>query len=286
MATLTRRQRAAGDRLYADVLAQSGVARVTRLRERGHSRYTIGLALEQGELVRVRRDWVAVRAADAELVSAARWGVVLSCITLARRLGLWVLSEDRCHVAAPPHGTGRKPGLAAVHWSTPLVPRHPDDLVDSLENALVVVAGCQPREAALAIWESALRKGMVTRPELARLPLPGAAVRLLAQAEPFRDSGLETIFIDRLRWLGCPIVAQPWIAGHRVDFLIGARLVVQIDGGHHVGDQRTSDIAHDAVLMLMGFHVIRVGYVQVTQEWPFVQGVIMQAIAQGLHLAR
>lgn len=77
---------------------------------------------------------------------------------------------------------------------------------------------------------------------------------------------------------------QTWIAGHRVDALIGDRLVVQIDGGTHVGAQRSADIRHDAELMLMGFHVIRVGYHQIIDEWPVVQDQIMRAVAQGLHL--
>ncbi len=83
-----------------------------------------------------------------------------------------------------------------------------------------------------------------------------------------------------------PIRPQAWVAGHRVDFLIGERLVLQIDGGHHVGRQRRSDIAHDARLMLLGYHVIRVDYVQVVDRWHEVSGLVQRAVAQGLHLAR
>ena len=36
--------------------------------------------------------------------------------------------------------------------------------------------------------------------------------------------------------------------------------MVQIDGGHHVGLQRAEDVAHDAALTLLGYHVIRVTY--------------------------
>ena len=78
---------------------------------------------------------------------------------------------------------------------------------------------------------------------------------------------------------------QIWILGHRVDFLIGERLVVQIDGGHHVGSQRTSDIAHDAALMAAGYHVIRLSYEQIIDDWPTVQDMIARAVAAGLHLA-
>lgn len=127
---------------------------------------------------------------------------------------------------------------------------------------------------------------MVDRDELARLSLPPAARALLAIAQPFRDSGLESIFLDRLRWQNIRILVQVWIADHHVDVLLGARLVVQLDGGHHVGAQRTSDIAHDAVLTMLGYHVLRFGYQQVINDWPFVQAMIMQAIAQGLRIAR
>jgi very-short-patch-repair endonuclease len=273
-------------KLRRSVDSSEGVARVSTLRAQGHSRYTIARAVDGRRLERVRKDWVALPDADPELIAAARWGVVLTCITVARRLGLWVLHEDRCHVAAAPNSTGPKPPLATVHWAAPVVPRHPDHVVDSVTNALVVVAMCQPHEAALAIWESALRQGVVARAQLDRMKLPAVAASLLEQAQPFRDSGLETIFLDRLRWLGVRILPQAWLLGHPVDALIGERLVVQIDGGHHVGDQRTSDIAHDALLTLHGYHVIRVGYQQVMDDWPFVQGVIMQAVAQGLHLAK
>jgi very-short-patch-repair endonuclease len=79
-------------------------------------------------------------------------------------------------------------------------------------------------------------------------------------------------------------VPQAWIAGHRVDFLIGDRLVLQIDGSHHVGVQRTEDIEHDAQLMLLGYHVIRVGYAQIVDRWHVVQDLVVRAVAQGLHL--
>lgn len=172
-----------------------------------------------------------------------------------------------------------------MHWSKPVVPRHPDCLVDPLENVLVIVAACQPHEAALAIYESALRTGQVDPLVLAGLTLPASARELLEEACPFSDSGLETFVVPRLRWMRLRIVPQAWIAGHHVDFLIGERLVLQVDGGHHVGTQRTSDIRHDARLLVSGYHVIRVGFDQMVNDWPAVQQLIMQAVAQGLHRA-
>lgn len=262
-----------------------GVSRTPRLRDAGVSRHDVETALAAGLIVRVRLGWVALPDADPQLVAAARRGVVLTCVTQARRRGLWV--HDRhpgVHLGATPGSRGGKPRAARVHWSMPVVPRHPDSLEDPIENVLVILASCEPFERAVAAWESALNKGLVDREAISRLPLSTAARRVLESAWPFADAGLETYFRLRLRWLRVPMYFQTWIAGHRVDALIGDRLVVQIDGGTHVGAQRSADIRHDAELMLMGFHVIRVGYHQIIDEWPVVQDQIMRAVAQGLHL--
>lgn len=267
------------------VRERGGVVRVRVLRELGVSDHALRRALAAGDIERVRRGWVASPGADPMLVAAARRGVVLTCVTAARRLGLWVLEEKQPHVAAPQHaGRIDIPG-ATVHWHKPVVPRHPDALVDPIENVLAIVALCQPYEAALAVWESALNKRLVDPETVRRMRLPTVACQILEQASPWSDSGLETFVVPRLLWLRLPLRRQIWIAGHRVDLLIGDRLVLQIDGGHHVGAQREEDIAHDAALRLLGYHVIRVGYAQVVDRWHEVQDMIMRAVAQQLHLA-
>jgi len=264
---------------------REGVARIDALRRDGVTDHALRRAREQGRLLSVRRGWVSLPDADPSLVAAARRGVVLSCITLAQRRGLWVLDSSEPHVAAPPKSGHARTTRGVIHWNQPLMPRDPDALEDSLENALVLVAGCQAQEAALAVWESALRKRLVDPGVLERLPLPPKARRMLAQARPFADAGTETIFRTRLAWLDIPITPQVWLFGHRVDFLIGERLVVQIDGGHHVGQQREEDNSHDALLRLQGYHVIRIGYDRLMNHWHEVQAVILMAVAQRLHLA-
>lgn len=271
--------------MVAAVRAKGGVARTATLIAGGISRHVLGAAVKAGSLVRARRGWVALKDADPYLLAAARGGVVLTCITQAHRLGLWVQYQDRPHVAAPPHAGGIDVRNATIHWHLPIIPRRPDDLIDPIENVLVAVARCQPYEQALATWESALRQGLTHREELSRLRLPPAARALCEEAAPFSDSGLETLAVARLRWLGLPLVQQAWIRGRPVDLLIGARLVLQIDGGHHVGAQRAADIKHDALLALTGYHVIRVTYGQVVDDWIAVQTRIMRAVAQGLHRA-
>jgi len=280
------RQSGAVSELQQIVEGAGGVVTVSALRAQGFSRRTIEGEIASSGLVRPRNGWVALSGADPFLIAAARAGVILSCVTQARRRGLWVLREDAVHVAVPPHrhiGDVR-PGTH-VHWAKPLVPRHPHALVDPIENVLALTATCLPREEALVIWESAIRQGLVLPAVLKRLPLAAGARALLAVCSPVSDSGLETLIPVRLGFLRVPIRPQVWIAGHHVDFLIGERLVLQIDGGHHVGAQRREDIAHDARLALLGYHVIRVDYAQVVHAWPQVHDLIVRAVAQGLHHA-
>ena len=164
------------------------------------------------------------------------------------------------------------------------MPRPPDALADPSENVLAMVARCQRFEVALAMWESALNQHLITLEAMRRLPLPPAARALCAVATPWPDSGLETFMTSRLRWLRLRLLPQAWIAGRRVDLLIGDRLVVQVDGATHTGAQRDADNRHDAELALLGYHVIRVSYRQVVERWHEVQQLIMRAVAQGLHL--
>ncbi len=273
-------------RAVADRVAElGGVVRPSRLVREGHGRRQVSEAVSRGLVTRVRRDWIASPDADEFLVAAARTGTVVSCVTTAERLGLWVHERPaQPHVAHP--GRGKIAATTAVvHWQRAIVPRHPDLLEDGVENVLMTVAACRPYEQARAVWESALNKGLVDKRRLERLPWVGVARRLAQEVTPWADSGLETYFVTRLNWLRLPIRTQIWIEGHRVDFLIAERLVVQIDGGHHVGRQRSEDIRHDVALMLLGYHVIRVSYEQVMHRWPEVQEQIMQAVAQGLHRA-
>ncbi|MFV0435393.1 MAG: DUF559 domain-containing protein [Leucobacter sp.] len=272
--------------LQQEISLRGGVARTAALFDVGFSQHDLAKAAKRGDIVRPRRGWVAAPDADPQLLFAARHGVVLSCITQARRLGLWVLNDDHPHVSV--RFPSRKGGIpdGTVHWRQPLVVRAPDLLGDHIENVLDCVAACQPHGAALAVWDSALQKHLVDHAGLAALPLRGKSLTLLEEANPFSDSGLEALFRTSLKWLRVSIRFQLFVLGHRVDFLIGDRLIVQIDGATHTGAQRTEDIRHDAELIQRGYHVIRLSYSQIVHDWPTVHDLIIGAIARGLHLAK
>lgn len=143
--------------------ASNRIARVVALRRLGVTEYALRKAVRAGSVISVCRGWVALPSADPMLVAAAKRGVVLSCITLAARKDLWVTSASAPHVAAPANSGHANAVRGVVHWSRPVFPRDPDLLEDSIENALVLVARCQPYEEALATWESAMRAGLIPK---------------------------------------------------------------------------------------------------------------------------
>lgn len=267
-----------------DPLAAQGVTQSASLLKLGWSKHKIAAAVARGSLVRIRRGWVARPNADPLVLEAARFGVLIGCVTQAERLGLWRGAGAEARFCARSGGAKLRPA-GVMHWATPLVPREVEAIEDSIENVLNTVAHCQPFEEAVAIWDSALNKRLVEWGALGRLSLAGAARAVHAASSMFADSGLESYVRLRLAWLKLRVVPQAWVHGHRVDFLIGQRLILQIDGAQHIGAQRTRDDEHDARVALLGFSVVRVTYAQVMGDWPAVQQRIMVAIGQGAHLA-
>lgn len=236
----------------------------------------------------LRRKWLVLPDAPADIREAARVGGVVTCASTLTRYGLWVPPEIADH--SVPHiavsaVSSEAPRGAISHRAKPVVSRPPRRLVDPIENVLAHIATCLPRAAALAVWESAIHGSLVRPEHLRRLSWTTLAARDLAErAGPLSDSGVESTFVARCRGAGFEIVQQVQIAGHRVDALIGRRLVIQLDGFafHSDAAQRRRDVAHDRELVAMGYTVLRFTYYDVMHSWPIVERDIRRAIAQGL----
>lgn len=213
----------------------------------------------------------------------------MACLSVARRLELWNLADGMNHVSVVRNAVVPASDTLRVHWSVGPVPVARFALAEPIENALVHIAECQPFENALVVWDSALNKKLVTPASLARLHMRSvAAGAVRAASSGLADSGLETLPVSRLAASGIRVNQQVMLDGHRVDGLIGVRLVLQIDGFsfHSSAEKRREDIAHDRRLTLLGYTVLRYDYRQILFEWPRVEAEILQAMAQGLHLAR
>lgn len=266
-----------------------GIAHTASLRDAGYSRHTIRKAVAGGHLIRIRRLWLADARCTPERRAAAAIGGRVTCITAARTSGLWNASSDHLHVAVSSHASRFDRGEAIVHWSSGPIPVTARETEEPLFNVLFHVARCLEPVHALAVWESALRQRKVTPEELLRIRWGSAETERFASiAGALSDSGVETHFVWLMRTIGVVVRQQVWIEGHRVDALIGERLIVQIDGFEHhsLARDRRRDIHADARLVLRGYTVLRFDYQQVLFDHDHVTQTVRIAIAQGLHLGR
>ena len=155
-------------------------------------------------------------------------------------------------------------------------------------ECIVEVLHCQPEDLAFAVVESAMHLGLVSVAEIRGLartvPSRGA---MLAFANGRAESGTESLFRFRTRHLGVEIDQQVDIPGvGRVDFLIGDRLIVEIDSEAHHGSstQRRRDLERDAIAARLDFETLRFDYVPVTLDWEFVASTVEAVVARGGHL--
>ncbi|WEO78784.1 DNA helicase [Cryobacterium sp. SO2] len=239
-----------------------GIAHSEQALRAGFTRYAIRQGIAGGVCTRIRRDWLAMPTAPADLRAAAVLGGRVACLSLARRLELWHLSDGMNHVSIPRNRAVPASDTLRVHWSAGPMPGARFALVEPVENALVHIAECQPFENALVVWDSALNKKLVTQHSLARLHLRSAAARAVRDvASGLADSGLETLPVSRLAFIGIRVSQRVMLDGHRVDGLIGERLVLQIDGFsfHSTAEQRRADIAHDRLLTVRPSWGVRAG---------------------------
>lgn len=108
----------------------------------------------------------------------------------------------------------------------------------------------------------------------------------------------------RLRALGIELQSQVEVPGvGRVDFVLGDRLILEVDGranhvdgfgapvGAHAEGMRAAaaslrhkDLVRDAVAAAHGFDTLRFDYALVVHDWPAVEAAILAKVERGLHL--
>lgn len=265
------------------VTHRSGIVHRLDAIEAGFTRHRIDLAKAAGTVRVIRRNWLVTETCDPQLLFAATRGARLSCLTVAGRRGWWNQTDGSVHLSvAATSSAVQEPGVR-LHWARPPAPVSPRSLMQPAVNALVHLADCQPFEQALTVLESAVRRQDVDLERLRLMPIRSSRFRMVvARASVLSDSGIETIPRARLARIGVHMRQQVVVDGHRVDGLIGERLILQFDGHapHQDPMQRSRDLAQDRRLALTGYTVLRFSYRQVMQEWDAVEREIAEAIAQ------
>ena len=117
--------------------------------------------------------------------------------------------------------------------------------------------------------------------EVARIGVgaPAALVVALSRAGGLSGSVTEAVFAFRSHIFGVRIRQQVEVGPDRVDFVLGDRLIVELDSKEFHDKHR--DYARDARLIARGYRVMRFDYRQVMFDWPAVEAALAAAIARG-----
>ncbi|MDR7190272.1 very-short-patch-repair endonuclease [Microbacterium sp. BE35] len=263
------------------------------LRASGLSRSKIAAALADGSLISARRGVYERRGVCADIKTAAAHGGWVVCVSAAQHLGLWVAEHGGgLHVGLRAHGRAYShPDCSCVvHWSDQ------DDVtrgafgVPSVRVVLRQILRCQGLEAFFVALESALRRRTLSNTDLdwLRRGTNADAREAITFARSDADSGLESLLRWRLRRRGLRVRTQQSITSvGRVDFVIGERLIVEVDGApnHDSESHRHKDLVRDANAAAWGFVTLRFDYALVVHDWDTVELAILGLVDRGLHLA-
>ncbi|MGO4595401.1 DUF559 domain-containing protein [Leifsonia sp. 2TAF2] len=237
----------------------------------------LAAAVREGSILRVRRAHYAAVNADPRAVSAVRIGGRLTASSAARSYGLWGGLAPQLHVRVPSNGSRIRPPITSdpvrLHWVDGTL--SPYCWRDTLEDCLVASVHWETDETAVAVLDTALGGGHLTKPRLSLLlASEGARARRLARsAQPGSESGVESLARQRFAATGRFVEQQVQVPGiGRVDMRIDGKLLVEFDGyaSHGSKDAFERDRVRDSRARLRGTPVVRFTARQVLEQWPVV----------------
>lgn len=279
---------------------RGGLVATHELYADGFTRAEIADAVRSRRVLRVRQGWYARPDTDRTVLRAARVGGRVTCVTALGLQGVWIPRQRDLHVACAAHDARlRRPSDSrqriapedpvTVHWRT--LPPGGSRLILEPLDALVDAIRCLDHAVLPLAADSLLHThpGVRTHWRAFLASRPRRVRELLDAADGVCESGIETKTWLGIRSLSIPVRRQVSIARvGRVDFVIGARLVVEVDGQEYHTDpqQFEDDRRRDAALASLGFVTLRFSYAQVMDRWPDVSAAIAGALARGSHLDR
>jgi very-short-patch-repair endonuclease len=274
-----------------------GAAKTVELRMAGFSKSQLAAAIRTRRLLRPRKAWYVLPSTPPALAAAVRVGGRATCVTALHHHDVWLTDHiplvhvavhraaSRLRAVSNPRERQTAVGDAIVHWADTPRPRlaTASRLFEPPVAVLRDVIGCLTGEDLLTTVESALNRGYVSTTEWTVLlaGMSRAEQAFLEQASGLSGSGVETLFVSRIRRLGLQVRQQVQIGPDRVDALIGDRLVVELDGAKfhdpHV------DHVRDTRLVIADRHVLRFDYWQVLYDWHTVEQAVLASVIRGDH---
>lgn len=233
------------------------------LLNRGFTGRSITTSLKSGLLIRLRRDRYVRAGAPDDIAVAARIGGRITCLTLLRMLGIFVLAATGVHLQVSHNSSRFAHGRAAgsrVHWAN--TAGHEFLHVTSIAEAILHAMRCQEPRAALGTLDSLLHHRLVSEEQLTSIfrGLPPRFHALLRLVDPSAESGPETFVRLMLRALGVSYETQVWLKGvGRVDFIVDGWLIIECDSRefHEGWKKQQEDRRRDIAAARLGFVTIR-----------------------------
>lgn len=268
-----------------EIVLPDHVVRTKELLAAGWTRDGIRRAVEKGHLTRIRQGWYATPLADERVLRAVRSGGALACASALAHHGAWDVTAGVVHTRMDHNRVGSLPaGLKRCQaWHSKLDVA-PEQAVDDLAMALRTAWNCLSLEGFLVVCDSLLHRNLMTRHELSRALRHAPGKEVVLDKTDRAESGTETMVRYRLRSRRVQLTPQVEIPGvGRVDFLVGERLVIEVDSrGHHTGEENyQKDRARDLTLRAMGYIVVRLTYQQVVHDWPETERCLVAMIQRG-----
>lgn len=267
-----------------------GVAGARELR-RLTTRRRIRSGVRQGRIVRHSRGRYALPTASDAQASAARLTAVVCLRSAAAHYG-WELKVQ------PPEpelmvrrgrklSTEQRAGVS-VHWSN-LADDQVEHGVTTPLRTVVDCARALPFDEALAIADSALRAGSVTRDELDAIDVRGASAgavrRVLAHADARAANPFESVLRALCIEAGLAVEPQAQLSlgtgtVHPDLVCDPLRLVLEADSwAFHTGRKaHRKDCARCNLLVVRGWRVLRFTWEQVMHDQAYVRWVLAELI--------
>lgn len=265
-----------------------GVFSTAQLSSFGQTRANITQLTKAGKIIRLRNGWYALPNADNRVARAVTLGGALTGPSALRLHGAWTPPNLGLNVRASRHDRVRKTLNVTSHALRGELSRPISTSVDDVFTALLVTIRDFDTESAVILADSALQRGLISSVELEHIiSLAGPAGRpVIRSVNGKSESGTESRFRLWLGRKGIKYTVQSKIPGvGRVDFLIGKRLVVEIDSvSHHTSEESyRNDRRRDRRLVRLGYVVIRLTYEEVMFELDSVGQDVLAVIRRDGH---
>ncbi|MBX3099149.1 MAG: hypothetical protein KF761_06165 [Salinibacterium sp.] len=234
-------------------------------------------AVQQGHLLRVRRDHYVLPGTPKPIIRAVRIGGRIGCLSALAHRGIFAIDSSATHVhlartASRPRDPDRRNrplgsprGGATVHWGALIETGGGNEFSVGVSDALAQVVQCQESRFAIASLDNALFTGAIEESEVAEIfrHLPERFQPMRARIDGRAEAGQETVLRLALQDAGFHCDLQVILHGvGRVDLIVEGCVIVEADSrlAHDSWELHVRDRNRDIDAARLGYPTVRPAY--------------------------